>query len=438
MFRKHCSDDQLLSFMDGELGGRAAAGVARHLESCWLCRGRQQELEAAAQRLARMVDHAEYPDAQWLAAARERLDAAIERREAAAVVVEGPRRLWWRWILVPAACAAAAASVFLATRPPRPVPIVPRPQARPLVRPAAPRSIPAPLPAPARPKGAKPVPVVEDLPARLTLRVEEQDLLATLVAAEYALHRAGACLGEAVDATVTAEGGIVIRGVVETAARRAELEGSLARFPLISFELQAAEEIPAPAAADLPAPSLTVQPAELPVRGMLEERFRGDPRAIAGFAGRAAELAEAIHTETWALRRLAEKYPAEKTASLRAATRWLLEDMIREHSAAVRRHSAALREHLAIVFGRDAAESSPLPAAWPDSAAQLAEGAGEAGLLARGLFAGGPLNQDPAEAVRRLMARASAMEASAREVERAAHGLLEHKDVRAQNPAPEQ
>lgn len=435
MLRKHCSDDQLLAFLDGELEGRGAAGVARHLESCWLCRGRQQELEAAAQRLARMVDSEAYPDAGWLATARQRLDESIERCDAAEVVASS-RPAWWRWILVPAACAAATASVFLVNRPPRPAVVAPRAPAKALVK-TAPASSPV---QPVLPRGVRPVPVMDDISARLTPRVEEQDLLAAVIAADYALHRAGACLGESVEATASADGGIVVRGVVETTARRAELETSLAPLSHIRFELQAAEEAAVRAAADLPAPSLTVQPVELPLRGVLEERFRGDPtpaRAMAGFASRAAEIAMAVRAEAWTLRRLAEKYPGEKAAGLRAATRWLLEDMIREHSAALRQRSAALLEHLAIVFSRDAAGPSMLPAAWPDSAAHMAEAAEEADTLARGLFAGGPLHEDPAEAVRRLMARTSAMNAAASEVERAAHGLLQRKDVRAQNPAPE-
>jgi hypothetical protein len=43
----HLSDQELLSAADGELSGRAAARVQSHLEACWTCRARQQEIDGA-------------------------------------------------------------------------------------------------------------------------------------------------------------------------------------------------------------------------------------------------------------------------------------------------------------------------------------------------------------------------------------------------------
>jgi hypothetical protein len=43
----HLSDQELLSFADGELKSNRAAEVSSHLEACWSCRARRTELENA-------------------------------------------------------------------------------------------------------------------------------------------------------------------------------------------------------------------------------------------------------------------------------------------------------------------------------------------------------------------------------------------------------
>lgn len=43
----HLSDEELLQALDGELSARDAGRIQSHLASCWACRTRQQEIEAA-------------------------------------------------------------------------------------------------------------------------------------------------------------------------------------------------------------------------------------------------------------------------------------------------------------------------------------------------------------------------------------------------------
>jgi hypothetical protein len=52
MFRTHCTDDQLLAHLDGELSRRVSRRVGRHLQQCWECRARQGELETSARVLS--------------------------------------------------------------------------------------------------------------------------------------------------------------------------------------------------------------------------------------------------------------------------------------------------------------------------------------------------------------------------------------------------
>jgi len=49
----HLSDSELILWADGELGGRRAAQVRGHLDACWGCRARMQELERTIGRLVR-------------------------------------------------------------------------------------------------------------------------------------------------------------------------------------------------------------------------------------------------------------------------------------------------------------------------------------------------------------------------------------------------
>src|SRR5258706_4368103 len=43
----HLRDEELLLFVDGELGGRSSVRVRDHLKSCWACRARRQQMESA-------------------------------------------------------------------------------------------------------------------------------------------------------------------------------------------------------------------------------------------------------------------------------------------------------------------------------------------------------------------------------------------------------
>ena len=50
----HIPDEDLLLTIDGELTGRDAAWIEAHLEDCWACRARRQEIESAIATFMRM------------------------------------------------------------------------------------------------------------------------------------------------------------------------------------------------------------------------------------------------------------------------------------------------------------------------------------------------------------------------------------------------
>jgi hypothetical protein len=81
--RRHCSDEQLVGHMDGELSPFAAWSVRAHLSVCYLCRQRRKELEEQALRVAVLLETNDYPGAKRVSDA---FDSFLTRQAA----VEGP------------------------------------------------------------------------------------------------------------------------------------------------------------------------------------------------------------------------------------------------------------------------------------------------------------------------------------------------------------
>jgi anti-sigma factor RsiW len=57
--QNHCTDEQLLGHLDGELSRRLEYSVGRHLKCCWECRRRMNELEEQIRSVSRLLGNAE-------------------------------------------------------------------------------------------------------------------------------------------------------------------------------------------------------------------------------------------------------------------------------------------------------------------------------------------------------------------------------------------
>lgn len=101
---RHCTDEQLLSHLDGELGADTERDVSGHLLACWQCRRRLAAMEGGLHRLARLNDDVGAPGNGWQDVAGARLRAGMRRVEQEAA----PRRMmpWY-------STAAVAASMAL-------------------------------------------------------------------------------------------------------------------------------------------------------------------------------------------------------------------------------------------------------------------------------------------------------------------------------------
>ena len=112
----HCSDEQLLAHLDGELSTFSRLRVERHLRSCWSCRTRLGACEQEIQKLTVAVDEWPFPAPEWNRDARQRLGRRMQEVEGTLVRKPGPQ------FAIPALAAAAlllcASGWFLFSRRP--------------------------------------------------------------------------------------------------------------------------------------------------------------------------------------------------------------------------------------------------------------------------------------------------------------------------------
>jgi hypothetical protein len=117
----HCSDEELLANLDGELTARKRAAVGRHLESCWQCRTRAAACERQIQRLTELMDHEQFPGPDWLAEKRLELRRRMQEAETTLPCKEAtrPRAIPARvtWGALAAACVAAVTLGWLERAP---------------------------------------------------------------------------------------------------------------------------------------------------------------------------------------------------------------------------------------------------------------------------------------------------------------------------------
>lgn len=257
------------------------------------------------------------------------------------------------------------------------------------------------------------------------------------IAAHYALHRTGVCLDGTVEISSSA-GGIVVRGALESERRKTEMEHALAdinealknvfrKDPAVRFQIQvpnvASSAFDAgPAAGGDP---MTIQSRPSPLSGHLREYFEANPGAgtpserAANLAKQAVSHGRELRRNSWAVRRLAERFADSAELGRSAPSRWLLEVMIREHASALEAETAALKhllDPLLLSMGSSlepgaTAENRPPPAdSWKAAGARVFSGQQEVEILTRELFAGSGEAPQHAATGSRLRARLTALQ----------------------------
>ncbi len=102
----HASDQELIQACDGELSPRAAARMEKHLQSCWQCRTRKQEIESAIGGFIRELRH----DLDGKIPAADGPRALLKARLAQAAQKQPSSPAWFR---LPPKLAMAMAGVAL-------------------------------------------------------------------------------------------------------------------------------------------------------------------------------------------------------------------------------------------------------------------------------------------------------------------------------------
>lgn len=234
--------------------------------------------------------------------------------------------------------------------------------------------------------------------AKVPVRVPALPAVATVSAAAlreveiqalFALHQLRADLGEQVDLVRRAHE-VDVRGVVDGADRLAAIAGVLSQIPHVRLSLIPADHVGARRLARQPgsgraSPSTSAPPAlgadvQPPLWKFIEAYLRsGEPntaevdgsehvRAVNLFVQEMTAEAEAAVAPAWALRRLAERYPAETRGELPESSRLRLQEMTHDHLTAIQTHVAHLKrglESIAVTaqkrHGEDGAQAAGSP-----------------------------------------------------------------------------
>jgi hypothetical protein len=111
----HLSDQELIMAMDGELSAADAAFAQAHIASCWTCRTRKQEIEAAINEFVRAQRSSgvPIPSADGPRALLKARMAQLAESEPASWSRQFFERRKLSWAIFSAACALAAAAYFL-------------------------------------------------------------------------------------------------------------------------------------------------------------------------------------------------------------------------------------------------------------------------------------------------------------------------------------
>jgi hypothetical protein len=304
-----------------------------------------------------------------------------------------------------------------------------------------------------------PIPVLASLP-ETPATPSTGELITAEIESWFALHRAKACLGEALE--VIREGsGVKIRGVVETAERREQLLEALRAIPLTTAEIQTVEEAltvsssPSPLVNGSDDPAVvdyTLQPQNFKssVQESLRRYFtehgrldsqRQEARSVNAqmveFSNEVISLSQSALAEAWALRHLAEWNEPKKMSELRPQLKWLLEVMARDHTNALKTNMSRCRSRLEPVLssiigrlpeGDEGALALPLSlkknSGWEARCRVLFSEVEQLDRLVRGLFADTGVAADSDDSLRKLSGAFPSIDARVAEFEAAIGGEL--------------
>ena len=210
--------------------------------------------------------------------------------------------------------------------------------------------------------GGSPVrPAVPSRPAAIT--PEGSASISDELRVLAALHEIGADLGDPVEVKFSS-GHVEVSGVGVSPERQRQIRGLLDSMPHVevAFSNPGAAPEPPQAAAPEPAPVFSAAP---PLSQKLQaglERQLGGRAELERFTSRVLDWNEAAMARAYALRALAERFPAGSEAAMTPDDRRVLRQMVREHVAALEVHVHGIESVLSPVLVALGAAAPP-PAA---------------------------------------------------------------------------
>jgi len=320
-WRMHPEEGALLRYCDGELRAKETARIARHLEACWECRTRLDDLkQTIAEYVRYRRDFLEpalpQPPQPW-----KNLRVEFAQMRAPDDSGTAWRRIFQRRAVWLVACTLTAGTgiLFYATK----------------ARPVGPASRPvAPRPAISAPSTPAPVPraAAAPRPRVVPALAGPEDELRVLAA----LDRIGADLGDPIEVVRTRDQ-IVVTCIGLDSERMREVRVALAGLPRVAVELS-----PKPNVSAASSPLEVVGAPHATVRAEVARQF-DSPAAYERFVDGLLKSSEAMMARVHALRRLATSFPADVEAAMSPESKTLLAAMREHHEMALARAVSSLQ-----------------------------------------------------------------------------------------------
>lgn len=356
MFRSHVSDDELLDWRHGAASQWKSLRVRFHLRQCGVCRSREMELDRLPHRwLEELHDITAVPQVN-AEAARERFLFRVSEAGRAPLSGVSPVRPMRLSVGAIVAVCAVAAGVGVwtkiqsgGTRSAIPVPVLLKPMAKAM---------------PERATNAKPEATIERPLIRTLTAAKEPapSIDDSEIAIYWILHQQRICLRGSVEISRTASNDLSVRGVLESPEERDELESQIrqaTRGVPIEVSLAVAGDASQPATvlpahghdeAATSAPTTRRPPfgeelirSHLRNQGTPQERLDAEVNRILNAVVR---LSGNLWAESWALRRLDDRFPPAQLRALQLRSRNLFDRMSQDHISALARQFADLQSML--------------------------------------------------------------------------------------------
>jgi hypothetical protein len=178
------------------------------------------------------------------------------------------------------------------------------------------------------------------------------DELSVLVA----LHHLGADLGDPVNVK-RQDGRIVVAGVGVDPQRRREIEQALGSRP--NVELQFSDQDSAASQPEKPVRGDFQPNAALAALQAKVQKQAGGRADYENFSTQALDASESMMARAWALRRIAEQFPASRNDEMTPADRQTLNDLYRDHAAALAQYAGQMERLLKPVLSPLGGKANP-------------------------------------------------------------------------------